>query len=222
MHDIAMKTIMTTMLLAGLAMVAFTCEHSFGIKGDGVIKTEDREVFEFSKIASAGGYEIKWTRGKPALSISTDQNLLPHIKTEVIVGTLRIDSKDNLRPTRNTTIAISSETLNGVELTGANTFTASQLSGPDLKLGATGASTINVEGSVTNLSASLTGASTLHAKSLQTQTAALSLTGASTADVAVADSLKTTLTGACSLTYSGNPKTVENNVTGAGSVQHRQ
>jgi hypothetical protein len=135
---------------------------------------------------------------------------------------LEIDSKENLRPSKNTTITISSESIADVQLTGANTFNAGPLSGPNLKVGSTGASTINVDGSVTNLVASLTGASTLHAKYLQTQTASLSLTGASSADVSVADALKASITGAGSVAYFGNPKSVEQNITGAGSIRHRQ
>lgn len=220
MHDETMKAI--TITLVCLAIAAFTRCTFLGIKGDGVIKTEDRGVSEFSRIVVAGAYEIKWTPGKPALTISTDQNLLPHIRTEVSGGALQIDSRENLRPTRGTTITISSESLAGVELSGANSLTASQLSGPDLNLGATGASTIYVEGSAANLAVNLTGANTLRAKSLRTQTAALSLTGASNADVTVADTLKASITGACSVTYSGDPKSVEKKVTGAGSIQHRQ
>jgi hypothetical protein len=227
MHDLAMKAIAITILLVGLAIAitvvaALSRWSLLGIRGDGVVKTESREVAEFSKVVVAGGYDIQWTHGKPALAISSDQNVLPHIRTEVSGGALRIDSSENLRPTRGVTITISSESLADVELTGANTLTASQLSNTDLKLEATGASTINLEGSATNLTANLTGASTLRAKSLQTKTVALSLTGASTADVAVSDVLKASLTGACSVTYSGNPKLEDNRITGAGSIHHRE
>jgi len=217
-----MKAITITIIVAGLAFAAFTCGSPFGIKGDGVIKTESREVSEFSKVVVSGAFDVKWSPGKPALAISADQNLLPHVRTEVSRGALEIDSRESLQPTRGITVTISSESLADVEVSGAITFTASNLSGPDLKLGSTGASTIHVEGSVKNLAADLTGACSLRAKSLQTQSATLSLTGASNADVTVADALKASITGACSVTYSGNPKSVEKSVTGAGSIHHRE
>jgi Putative auto-transporter adhesin, head GIN domain len=227
-HDAPMKAIIITILFVGLALALsvrypqFSRWSPLGIGGDGVVKTENREISDFSKVVVSGGFNIKWTGGKSALTVSTDQNLLPHIRTEVIDGVLRIDSKGNLRPTNGTTITISSESLADVELAGANTFTAGQLSGPALKLGSTGASTINVEGSVTTLAVNLTGASALHAKSLQTQSATLSLTGASSADVTVADTLKASLAGACSMTYSGEPKSIEKTITGACRIQQRQ
>ena len=106
-------------------------------------------------------------------------------------------------------------------MSGGISFKASRLSGHDLKLESTGASNISVDGSVTKLEANLTGASKLNAKSLQTQTATLSLLGASDADVTVTDTLKVSIIGAGSLTYYGNPKSVEKNITGMGSIRHR-
>jgi len=192
-----------------------------GIQGDGVITTEDRPISEFSKLVVTGGYEIEWSSGKPALTISSDQNLLPLVETVVSGNTLQIDSKEELVPTKGIKIILSSATLADVQLTGGISFKASQITGQDLKLESTGASEISVDGSVTNLEVNLTGASKLNAKSLQTQNATLSLIGASEADVTVTDSLKASVTGAGSLTYSGNPKSVEKNITGAGTIQDR-
>ena len=206
-------------VIAAVAMVA-GCSRP-GIQGDGVITTEDRPISEFSKLVVTGGYEIEWSSGKPALTISSDQNLLPLVETVVSGNTLQIDSKEELVPTKGIKIILSSATLADVQLTGGISFKASQITGQDLKLESTGASEISVDGSVTNLEVNLTGASKLNAKSLQTQNATLSLIGASEADVTVTDSLKASVTGAGSLTYSGNPKSVEKNITGAGTIQNR-
>jgi len=195
--------------------------HWSGVKGDGVIKTENRPIADFSSIKVAGGYQIKWSGGKPSLTISADENLLPLIRTDVIDGTLRVDSKESLRPTRDITIILSSSALAEVHLTGGNNLQARQVSGPQLKLRSTGASDITVDGAVTTLDVTMTGASKLDAKSLQARNATLSLTGASDADVNVTDKLKVSVTGAGSLTYSGNP-TLDQRVTGAGSIHHRE
>jgi hypothetical protein len=150
-----------------------------------------------------------------------DENLLPLVKTVVSGDTLRIDSEDNLVPTKGITINLSSASLADMNLTGAIKFKAGHLTGRELKLDATGASDITVDGSVTKLEANLTGASKLNAESLKVQTAKLSLLGASDADVDASDSLDVSITGAGSLTYSGNPKSIEKSVLGAGSIRHR-
>jgi len=206
-------------LIAAVAFVA-GCSHP-GIRGDGEIKTEERTISDFSKVLVKGGYEIKWSIGKPALKLSADENLLPLIKTVVSGHTLQIDSKEDLAPTKSVTIILSSASLSDMRLSGGKSFKASQISGHELKIESSGAWDISVDGSVTNLEVNLTGASKLNAKSLQTQNATLSLIGASEADVTVTDSLKASVTGAGSLTYSGNPKSVEKNITGAGTIQDR-
>lgn len=206
--------------LVAVLIVVAGC-HWRGVEGDGNIKTESRPMADFSGLKVTGGYRIEWSGGKPSLTISADENLLPLIRTDVIDGTLQVDSKESLRPTRDITIILSSSALAEVHLTGGNSLQARQVSGPQLKLGSTGASDITVDGSVTTLDVTMTGASKLRAKSLQVRNAALSLTGASDADVNVTDKLKVSVTGAGSLTYSGNPA-LDQRVTGAGSIRHRE
>jgi hypothetical protein len=205
--------LLVTALLAGCSRI--------GVIGDGVIKTESRPISEFSKVEVTGGYEVEWTTGKPALTISAAENLLPLINTVVSGDTLKIDATENFNTSKSIKIVVSSPTLEAVELTGGNTLTASQLSGPGLKLESTGASKINLSGSVTNLNATLTGASRLKAKSLPAENCTLSLVGASEADVTVSGALKVSVTGASSVTYSGNPKTVDKEATGASSIEQR-
>ena len=91
-------------LFAALIVVA-GCSRP-AIKGDGVIKTENRPISEFSKVVVTGGYQIKWSGGKPALSISADENLLPLVETVVNGDTLQIDSTNDLAPTKDITIIL--------------------------------------------------------------------------------------------------------------------
>jgi len=206
-------------ILIAVVTVVAGCSHP-GINGNGVIKTEDRSISDFSKVVVSGAYKIKWSSGKPGLNISSDENLLPLIKTVVSGNTLRIDSEENLAPTKTTTIILCSPSLAAMQLSGGRSFKASQISGHDLTIESSGAWDISIDGSITKLEANLAGASELNAKALQTQTARLSLLGASDARVTVSDTLKVSVVGACSVTYSGNPKSVETNVIGRGRIQH--
>jgi len=209
----------TILLVPALALIA-GC--SPGIKGDGVVVTTNRTIADFSTLQADGAYQIKWSSGKPALTISTDQNLLPLITTSVNGDTLHIDRTENLSPTKGITIHVSSASLKEVRLNGAVSLTASNVSGPDLKLESNGASSINVDGSVTNLEVNFSGASSLGAKALQTQTAKVSLSGACSADVTVTESLDASISGAGRITYGGNPKAVTKNVSGAGKIESRR
>ncbi len=207
------------LLVAGVVAIA-GCSRT-GIKGDGLITTTNHPIADFSALEVAGAYQIRWSSGKPALTITTDQNLIPLITTSVSGNTLHIDWKENLRPTKGITIIVSSASLTDVLLNVAVSLTASNLSGRDLKLESNGASSITVEGSVTNLEANLSGATKFNGTSLQTQTVKVSLNGASYADVTVTETLNASISGAGVLTYAGNPKSVEKNVGGVGRIQPR-
>ena len=49
----------------------------------------------------------------------------------------------------------------------------------------------------------------------------ISTTGAADAEIAVSETLKVAITGAGKVSYSGNPKTIEKHISGAGSIRHR-
>ena len=195
---------------------------SLGIKGDGVVVTTNITITNFSELEASGAYQITWSPGPPALSITTDQNLLPLITTQVSGDKLEIDWQQNLRPTQGIRIHISSAALKDVELNGAVSLTATNLSGAGLNLVCNGASSVSLEGSVTNLDVTFSGANRLAAKSLQTQTASVTMNGASSADVTATESLKASISGAGTITYGGNPKSVDQNVSGAGKIQARR
>jgi len=95
------------------------------------------------------------------------------------------------------------------------------LSGPVFAVESKGASVVSLDGSVDRLLVDMTGASQLTAAGLQAKTAEISTTGAGDAEVAVSDTLKVAITGAGKVTYSGNPTTIKKQITGAGSIRHK-
>jgi len=210
-----------------IAMVVLVCCvgliagcHLPGIRGNGHIKTEERQVGGFANIDTGGAFEIQWENGSPALRITTDENLLPYVENNISDDTLHLRTREHVWPTHGIKVVISSPTRTGARLRGAVKLTAKQLSGPSFALESTGASEVSLEGKVDRLLADMTGASQLAADGLQTKTAEISTTGAGDAEVAVSDTLKVVITGAGKVAYSGNPR-VEKHITGAGSIQRK-
>ena len=207
-------------LLIGCVVVVAGC-HLPGVRGNGQIKTEERQVAAFSNVDTSGSFEIEWQNGSPALRITTDENLLPYIENNVSDNTLRLRTRDHIWPTHGIKIVISSPTRTGGRLRGAVKLTAKQLSGPTFALESKGASEVTLSGNIDRLSVDMTGASQLAAAGLQTKTAEISTTGAGDAEVAVSDTLNVAITGAGKVTYSGNPATIKKQITGAGSIRHK-
>lgn len=222
-----MSTIMIRPFAAAklLTFAAFTllgsC-HLAGIGGNGNITTETRAVTDFTDVEADGAFRIEWMNAPASCSITTDSNLLAYVETSVNGHTLRIHSRGSLRPTDGLRVKLSSSALSGVRLTGAVRFSAAHVAGKGFYLETSGATRVNVDGTVTEVVASMTGASRLEAGSLQAQTAELSISGAGRADVVATETLKVSISGAGKVIYAGNPKRVEKQVSGAGSIKRRE
>jgi len=210
----------TIVFLAACVVLAVGC-HWVGIHGNGHIKTDERPVSAFANIDARGGFIIEWQSGTPSLRITTDENLLPYIDSNVSGDTLHLRTREQIRPTHGIRVVISSPTRAGARISGAVKLDAKQLSGPRFALESRGASRVSLDGNIDELLADMTGASELAASALQTKTAEISTTGAGNAEVAVAETLKVVITGAGKVQYSGNPPTIEKHISGAGSVRHR-
>jgi hypothetical protein len=194
-----------------------------GIRGNGNIKTEQRQVTAFTTVDAGGFYELEWHPGPPSFSLTTDENLLSHITTKVSGTRLEIAMEGGaIAPTDGIKIVITSPSLSGVELSGAVEFQASQLEGAKFALETSGAAKVTLTGKVNRLLASLTGASKLVAGDLSTEDVEISVTGAGKADVTASNTVRAEITGAGKVTYAGNPKSVDKRITGAGSIRPRE
>lgn len=210
----------TIVFLAACVVLAVGC-HWVGIHGNGHIKTDERPVSAFANIDVRGAFTIEWQSGTPSLRITTDENLLPYIDSNVSGDTLHLRTREQIRPTHGIRVVISSPTRAGARISGAVKLDAKQLSGPRFALESRGASRVSLDGNIDELLADMTGASELAASALQTKTAEISTTGAGNAEVAVAETLKVVITGAGKVQYSGNPATIEKHIIGAGSIRHK-
>jgi hypothetical protein len=219
-EDIFYMRKILTVLLAGYLVLVVGC-HLPGIRGNGQIKTEERPIAAFANVDTSGSFEIEWQNGSPALRITTDENLLPYIENDVSEDTLHLRTRDHIWPTHGIKVVISSPTRTGGRIRGAVKLTVKQLSGPTFALESKGASQVSLDGNIDRLLVDMTGASQLAADGLQVKTAEISTTGAGDAEVAVTDTLNVVITGAGKVTYSGNPPTIKKQITGAGSIRHK-
>jgi hypothetical protein len=210
---------MTSLILVAVALAGTGC-HFLGVRGNGHVVTDQRQVDQFAELQADGMFDIVWSNGPPSLTVTTDENLLSYVESDISDNRLRLHVRKRILPTHGLKVVISSPTRTGSKLTGASDLTAHGLTGDSYAVETTGAADIKLDGSVNHLLADMTGASDLQAKSLQTRTAEISTTGAASAEVSVSENLKVTITGAGEVIYHGNP-TVTKHVTGAGEVRRK-
>ena len=192
-----------------------------GVRGNGRIKIDERQIGAFANIDASGAFQINWYNGAPNLRIKTDENLFPYVESEISGNTLRLRIREQIRPTHGITVSIASPTREAAKIRGAVKLAASQLTGPRFALEGTGASRVSLDGNIDQLLADVTGASDLKAGALQTKTVEISIQGAGDAEVAVAEKLKVAIAGAGKVSYSGDPPTIEKHISGVGSLRHK-
>jgi hypothetical protein len=108
----------------------------------------------------------------------------------------------------------------GVEVTGASRLTG-RLKANDVRLQISGASTATLTGSANAIDLDESGASRAELGGIVASEAKVSLSGASRATVAPKDKISVELSGASSLTYSGNPALESMEISGASTI-HKQ
>jgi hypothetical protein len=192
-----------------------------GIRGDCNVVTAQRSIGPFSELHTSGGVKVEWRSGSPALSVTTDENLMQYFEAKNVGKRLELRMRERVRPTHGVKIVLSGPSLSGAKLTGAADLIAHSVSGTSFSVQTTGAADITVDGTVDELLADLTGASELRAKGLQAKIVEISTTGAADAWVTANEKLRVAITGAGDVTYSGNPPTIEKHITGAGSIHHK-
>ena len=215
-----MKTTFLIGLLVVVVAAGSACKFgSRGLAGSGVRKTERRDLKPFKAIDAKGAYEITVACQKPAsFEIEADDNILPLIKTDVHDGVLTVTNDESYNSTKAVTLRISVPELNEVISRGTGEIKISDAAGEKLRLESMGAASFDASGKVKSVEISSTGAGKIDATSLQAEKAKVDVTGAASVDVYASDQLDVKVSGAGSVEYSGNPKTVNKSVAGIGSV----
>lgn len=188
-----------------------------GLKGSGKVISEDRYVDAFTGITLKGAGDIEAKIGpKTQVVIHADDNIVPIIVTRVEKGTLIIENKENISPTK-FLVVIESPKLENVGVEGAGDVTVSGLSGGTFAASVAGAGDINLSGSVETATLSIEGAGDVSAFDLKSTSATASIRGAGDIKISASENLTATIEGAGSIRHRGNPKVVSK-INGAGSV----
>ena len=207
--------------LALFVLCAAGCDWD-RIRGNGHIVTEQRPIDEFTELNTRGGFDIEWRSGPPALSVTTDENLLSYIETQKIDNRLEVRTRERVWPRHGIKVVVSSSARSGAKLSGASDLKVPALTGPRFAVQSSGAADVVLDGAVDELFADMTGASDLTAKNLHVRKAEVSITGAGDAVVNVSEVLRAAITGAGDVAYFGNPPTIEKRIAGAGSIRHKE
>jgi hypothetical protein len=209
------------------------------VHGSGNVVAEDRQVSGFDRVSVSGGGEVMLVQGdEEALTIETDDNLLPFIKSEVHGGRLSIGPLNvNLRPTKSVRYQLKLKKLSDLELSGSVRVEADSIKNERLALGISGSGRMEVahletQELSTRISGSGSASATGHAETqdinisgsgdhrasdLKSSKARAHISGSGSASLWVTETLTAHISGSGSVEYRGDAR-VDSHVSGSGKV----
>jgi hypothetical protein len=190
-----------------------------GVAGSGVRKTEKRIVAEFKGVDVGGAYDVEVVaQQERSIEIEGDDNILPLIKTEVKSGTLHVYSDKSFNVKQPIKLKITTPDVQSIDLSGASTARITNIKNDRLEIDVSGASTVIIKGETQILKIDSSGASKIDADNLKARAVNVSVSGAGTANVYATEELTADASGASTIIYSGEPKIVNKNDSGASSI----
>lgn len=192
------------------------------VKGSGKTATAMRDLKDFSAVNVGGVFVVEITAADNfEVELEADDNLLPFISTEVVNGTLRLETEKRLKTDNPIRVRISAPSINDLDVSGASKVTFNNVSGGTIKVDASGASHVKLAGDAADLNLDVSGASRIDASKLTATSANVDASGASHIDLNVTQRLNAEASGASTVAFSGSPASVVKDVSGAGSVTAR-
>ncbi|MCX2740536.1 head GIN domain-containing protein [Pontibacter anaerobius] len=227
----------------GLFIVAFmllnvSAAMAQGLRGNGKVATQDRDVSGIKGIDVSGGFVVELTQGSnESVRLEAEENLLNNIKTEVRNGILHIYNDRGISSTKGMKAYVTLkglESINisgGVKIIGNSSFKSPALkmdmSGgsnvkltvdtKEIKADLSGASKVELLGKADVLNMDMSGASKVDASELEAREVKIQASGASNVKVFAKEALDINASGASSVYYKGSPS-ITSDVTSAARV----
>ena len=240
-------TALITALIGGLCVGGiFVAVNRGELEGSGNVVAEQRQVAGFDRVELDGPGRLVVLQGDAeGLAITTDDNILEQIETEVEDGELTISFErggfttlSRIRPSNEILFELTAKSLTEVELNGTADLEldgfqadrlAIQVNGTgdgflqglrldELVVLVNGASTFDVAGTADRQAVEINGSGRYRAAGLTSREATVEIDGNGEATVRVRESLDVDIDGRGVVEYIGSPAIAEN-ISGAGELR---
>lgn len=226
-----------------IAVVLFgACNTNINLnidRGSGNVTTQTRSVSGFDKVVISGIGDITVVQGSSeSLEIEAEDNVIPHIKTEVQGSTLEIGyDQKSIIPTKTVKFKVTMRNIRGLDTKGVSNIHAEKISTDRLEIGISGTGNINLrglkadamtvnvsgagnlnsEGEVSQQKITLSGAGNYNGEDLQSKSADVTITGLGKVTIWATDSLNVVISGTGGVDYYGSPQ-VSQQISGLGRL----
>jgi hypothetical protein len=233
-------------ILCGALLLAADSGFALGarespISGSGIVRTESRTVAAFTAIVIEGFGNVTLSQGNTqGLSVETDDNLLPLVKTEVRAGVLYLGFKEGVKPVHVSQLEflIRVVELTAVKISGSGNLHAttpvrsdaltleisgsggiySELDAGRLDVTISGSGGITVEGKADQLSVTISGSGSMQGRDLASGAAEVTVNGSGEAVINAKRTIAIIVSGSGRVAYGGGAKATIRS-SGSGVIQ---
>jgi hypothetical protein len=228
------------LLLAAFSGFALGARENV-VNGSGILRTESRTVAAFTAIVIEGSGNVTLSQGgTQSVSVETDDNLLPLVKTEVRAGVLYLGFKEGVKPVHVSQLEflISVPQLSALKISGSGNLHATTLIRSDalileisgsggiyseldvgrLEVTISGSGGITVEGKTDQLSVTISGSGSMQGRDLVSGAAEVTVNGSGEAVINARRTISIIVSGSGRVAYGGGAKAAVTS-SGSGVVQ---
>ena len=194
-----------------------------GIRGSGTVVSETRPVAGFNTVSFRGSGQLTIDHGDTeSLVITTDDNLLPYLISEVTGNQLVLGTKEhtNVNPSKDVVYKLTVKDLNAIEVAGSGDAAVKGIHTNRLKAVVAGSGSLSTAGAAEQQEIMIAGSGNYSGDALKSKNVTISIMGSGNAELAASDKLDVTIMGSGDIKYAGDPA-VTQHIMGSGSVQKR-
>jgi len=209
----------SSVTISGQTVTVDTSADAGRVVGNGQRASEAWSIGAVSAINADGAFAITIKIGAPpGLTIETDKNLLPIVKTDISNGRLDIYTDRSYSVDGRINVTVTSPNVAEISASGSNHINGEGLTGANLSISLNGSNNAVLAGHVSAVTVQMSGANHLSAQRLVADSANVTVNGAGNATVDARQRLIAEISGAGSITVYGNPKQRRTQVNGAGRI----
>ena len=154
-----------------------------------------------------------------SVEVTSDDNILPMLVTEVVDGELKIRTKGSFNTSIGLKVKITTPSLDSVNSSGVGKVNIEGLDSEQLAIVLSGVGSVSAKGRVQNLDVTVSGVGSAQLRELTAESVSVAVTGVGGAEVYASKWVNASTTGVGSIKVFGNPAEKKENKAGVGSIK---